>query len=215
MNIPSSSRLDAIGRARYKLRQAEVALLYLRQIPAEIALEMRRARTVSNPDLRLDTFFFSCLGLCKSAFNIIKDGQGSRYKGAIGSWRENVLDDTGRTLFDRMMKLRDNDVHQGKSDGTALAAMIPIERSSDDDAWIYQQQTNYAALGISRQATEYENPDGSTVSSYDGLQSSMHLYIEIAGKTWEASNACAGFIALLSQLVDSVDAENVPLLGSP
>jgi hypothetical protein len=36
-----------------------------------------------------------------------------------------------------MMRLRDNDVHQGRSDGKTLATLIPIERSSDDDAWIY------------------------------------------------------------------------------
>jgi hypothetical protein len=213
METPSSSRLDAIGRARYKLRQAELALSYLRQVPGEIAADMRRARPVSNPDLRLDTFFFSCLGLCKSAFNIIENGQGDRYKGAIRNWRENVLDDTGRTQFDRMMKLRDIDVHQGKSDTKMLGAMISIERSSDDDAWMYQQQTNYAALGIRPTPAEHQNPDGSTVRSYDGLQSSMHLYIEIAGKTWEASKACERFIAQLSSLIDSVGAANVPPLG--
>jgi hypothetical protein len=78
----------------------------------------------------------------------------------------------------------------------------------------YQQHTNYAVLGISRQATEFENPDGSKVGSYDGLQSSMHLNIEIAGKTWEASNACEQFIALLSQLIDSVNAADVPTPSS-
>jgi hypothetical protein len=213
MDTPSSGRLDAIGRAKYKLCQAELALSCLRQVPEQIALDMRRTRPISNPDLRLDMFFFSCLGLCKSAFNIIKNGQGGRYKGAIKSWRMNVLDDAGRTQFDRMMKLRDIDVHQGQSDGKALGAMIPIERSTDDDAWIYQQQTNYAALGIRPTPAEHKNPDGSTVSSFDGLQSSMCLYIEIAGKTWEASNACERFIALLSQLIDSVDAENAPPLG--
>jgi hypothetical protein len=147
-------------------------------------------------------------------FNIIKNGQGGRYNGAISSWRINVLDDAGRTQFDRMMKLRDIDVHQGKSDGKALAAMIPIERSYDDNMWMHHQQPNYAALGISRPVTEHDNPDGSKVSSYDGLQSSVCLYIEIAGQTWEASNACAGFIAQLSQLVDSVDAADVRPLGT-
>jgi hypothetical protein len=136
MDTPSSSSLDAIGRTRYKLRQAELMLHHLREVPGKIAVDMRRARAIENPDLRLDTFFFSCLGLCKSAFNIIKDGQGDRYQGAINNWRKNVLGDTGRTHFDRMMRLRDIDVHQGKSDGKALGAMIPIERSSDDDAWI-------------------------------------------------------------------------------
>jgi hypothetical protein len=112
VETPSSTQPDSIERARYKLRQAELALGYLRQVPAQIAADQRRARPVSFPDIRLDTFFFACLGLAKSAYYIIRDGQGGRHKGGINSWRENVLDDTGRTQFDRMMKLRDIDVHQ-------------------------------------------------------------------------------------------------------
>jgi hypothetical protein len=213
MDTPSSGRLEAIERARYKLRQANMALAYLRQVPTEIAADLRRACPISDPDLRLDTFFFSCLGLSKSAYYIIMDDQGGRYRDAIHSWRVNVLDLKGRTQFNRMMRLRDTDVHQGRSDGKTLATMIPIERSNDDDAWVYQQQTNYAALGISRPATEHKNPDGSTVSSYDGLQGSMCLYVEIAGETCEASNACERFIAQLSHLIDAVGATNVPPLG--
>jgi hypothetical protein len=125
----------------------------------------------------------------------------------------NVLDHTGRTQFNKMMKLRDNDVHQGRSDGKTLATMIPIERSSDDDSWMYQQQPNNAALGIRRTATQHKNPDGSTVSSYDGLQGSMCLYVEIAGETCEASNACERFIAQLGNLIDEMEAANVPPLG--
>jgi len=45
------------------------------------------------------------------------------------------------------------------------------------------------------------------------LQSSFCLYIEIAGKTWEASKACERFIAQLNQLLDSVAAANVPPLS--
>jgi hypothetical protein len=126
----------------------------------------------------------------------------------------NVLDHTGRTQFNKMMKLRDDDVHHGRSDGKTLATMIPIERSSDDDVWMYQQQPNYAALGISRTVTQHKNPDGSTVSSYDGLRASMCLYVEIAGETCEASNACERFIAQLGNLIDEVEAANVPPLSS-
>jgi hypothetical protein len=212
MNTPSQG-LDAIVRARYKLRQAELALRYLRRVPAEIAADLRQARPISDPDLRLDTFFFSCLGLSKSAYYIIKDDQGGRYRDAIHSWRMNTLDQRGRTQFNRMKRLRDNDVHQGRSDGKTLATLIPIERSSNDDVWMYQQQASYAALGISRPVTEHKNPDGSTVSSFDGLQGSMCLYVEIAGETCEASNACERFIAQLSQLVDAVSVANVPPLG--
>jgi len=210
MDRPSSTQRDAFERARYKLRQANLALGHLRHVPAQIALDQRRARPLRIPDIRLDTFFFACLGLSKSAFNIIRNGQGGRCKGAISSWRENVLDDTGRMQFDRMMKLRDIDVHQGESDGKTLAAMIPMERSHDDDAWMYQLPPNYAALGIRRPVTVHTNPDGGTVSSYEGLQGSLCLYVEIAGETCEASNACERFIAQLKQLIDSVAAANVP-----
>lgn len=208
----STPVLDEIERARYKLRQAELALGYLRQVPADIALDMRRARPVNSPDVRLDTFFFACLGLAKSAYYIIETDHGHRYKDAIHSWRMNVLDHRGRTQFNRMMNLRDIDVHQGKSDGKTLAAMIPLERSTYDDAWMHQTHSNYAALGISRPVTDHTNPDGSTVSTYDGLQGSMSLYIEIAGETWEASKACERFIAQLRQLIDAVAAANVPPL---
>jgi hypothetical protein len=126
----------------------------------------------------------------------------------------NVLDLKGRTQFNKMTKLRDIDVHHGRSDGKALPTMIPIEHSSDDDSWMYQQQPNNAALGIRRTATQHKNPDGSTVSSYDGLQASMGLYVEIAGETCEASNACERFIAQLGNLIDEVEAAKVPPLSS-
>ena len=204
MNSSSSGELDAFGRARYKLQQAELALAYLRQVPAEIAVEMRRARSLTNPDLRLDTFFFSCLGLAQSAFYIL-DAE-HRSKALIRSWKINALDQDGRTRFNKMMDIRGMDVHHGKSEGLALATMIPLERSYDGDNYIYQQQTNTAALGISRQATEHRNPDGSTVSSYEGLQGSMNLYIEIAGNTYEGAAACEWFIAQLKSLIDTVSA---------
>lgn len=212
MDTPLIGRLEAMERAKYKLRQADMALCYLRHVPTEIAADLRRARPVSHPDLRLDTFFFSCLGLAKSAFYIIRDAQEGRCRDAIHSWRMNVLDQRGRTQFNRMMRLRDNDVHHGRSAGKTLATLIPIERSSDD-AWMYHQRSNYAALGISRPVTEHKNPDGSTVSSYDGLQGSMCLYVEIAGETCEASNACEQFITQLSHLIDAMGAANVPPLG--
>jgi hypothetical protein len=171
---------------------------------------MRRARPISDPDPRFDTFFFSCLGLAKSAYYIMDD---RRYRDAIRSWRMNVLDLKGRTQFNRMMRLRDNDVHQGRSDGKTLATRIPIERNSADDAWIFQQQPSYAALGVRRPVSEYMNPDGITVSSYEGLQGSMNLFVEIAGETSEAANACERFITQLSQMLDALSAANVPPLG--
>jgi hypothetical protein len=212
MNTQSTG-LDAIGRATYKLRQAEMALSYLRLAPREIAKYMRRARPIADPGLGLDTFFFSCLGLSKSAFYIILTER--RNRPAVRNWQMNVLDQKGRTQFKRMLKLRDNDVHFGISDGKTLPTLIPIEPSSGDDAWMFQQQPNYAALGIVRPANEHKNPDGRIVSSYDGLQGSMGLYVEIAGETCEASDACERFITQLRQMIDAVSAANVPSLRPP
>jgi hypothetical protein len=78
VDTPSNGRLDAIERARYKLRQVEMALRHLRHVPAEIAADLRRARPISDPDLRLDSFFFSCLGLSKSAYYIVMTDRRSR-----------------------------------------------------------------------------------------------------------------------------------------
>src|SRR5262245_31249322 len=111
---------ETIARAKYKLRQAETALGYLRQVPKEIALDLRRACTLSDPDLRLDTLFFSCLGLSQSAFYIID--QETHHKKAVRDWRMDALDQKGRARFNKMMSLRDNDVHHGLSEGKTLAA---------------------------------------------------------------------------------------------
>jgi hypothetical protein len=205
--------VTAIERARYKLLQADLALRYLRTMPKEIAADLRRGRPINDPDLRLDTFFFACLSLAKSAFYIVEGDQGGLYEDAIHSWRMNVLDLKGRTQFNRMMKLRDIDVHQGRSDGNTLGTMIPFERSVDDDTWMYEQRPNYAVFGISPPVTQHINPDGITASSYDGLQGSACLYVEVAGETCEASNVCERFIAQLSQMIDAIVAANVPPLS--
>ncbi len=124
----------------------------------------------------------------------------------------NVLNQEGREQFNKMMKLRDKDVHYGRSEGKMLPTMIPMERGGDGNALMYHQQPNYAALGIRRSVTEHKNPDGSSVSSYYGLQGTMSLYVEIAGDTCEASNACERFITQLSQMIAAVSAANMPPL---
>jgi hypothetical protein len=85
MEPSPSGRLEAIERARYKLRQADIALRHLRHVPTDIAADLRRARPLSDPDLLLTTFFFSCLGLSKSAFYTVMNDHGRRNKDAIHS----------------------------------------------------------------------------------------------------------------------------------
>jgi hypothetical protein len=57
METPSGRQLGTIERAKYKLRQADMALRCLRQVPTEIAADLRQARPISDTDLRFDTFF--------------------------------------------------------------------------------------------------------------------------------------------------------------
>jgi acetylornithine deacetylase/succinyl-diaminopimelate desuccinylase-like protein len=112
-----------------------------------------------------------------------------------------------------MMNLRDIDVHQGRSDGKTLATMIPIEPVGTEGRWRDQQRPNYAIFGIAPPLTEHKNPDGGIVSSVDGLQGTMCLYVTIAGKTSEASNACRQFLDQLTSLIEALEAANVPPLG--
>src|SRR5262245_47502278 len=139
--MSSQGEPSELARARYKLSQADLALHYLRHMSTEIAADLRRARPVEHPDLRLDTFFFSCLGLTQSAFYIISNGP---YEDAIRNWRMTALDDKGRAKLNKMMNLRDTDVHYGLTEGKTLASMIPMERSNSDNSWMYQQRQNYA-----------------------------------------------------------------------
>ena len=190
-----------MARAKYKLRQAELVLCYLRNVPTEIAADLRLGRSTDHQDLRLDTFFFSCLGLAQSAFYIIDN---PLHKDAIHRWRMSALDSRGRAQLNKVMNLRDTDVHHGISEGRTLPAMIPIERSSD--GWMYQQRPNYAVFGISPPATEHKNPDGTIVSSYDGLQGTMQLYVDVDGEPLEASNVCERFIVQLGSLIEAIEA---------
>jgi hypothetical protein len=85
MEPSPSGQLDAIERARYKLRQADVALHHLHHLRTEIAIDQRRAHPLRDPDLLLSTFFFSCLGLAKSAFYTIMNEHGRSSKDTIQS----------------------------------------------------------------------------------------------------------------------------------
>jgi hypothetical protein len=201
VSTPQHNQPDELARAKYKLRQADLSLCYLRSVPTEIAADLRRGRSADEQDLRLNTLFFSCLGLAQSAFYIINTGP---YKDAIHNWKMSALDSRGRAQLNRFMELRDTDVHHGISEGRTLAAMMPMERSND--AWMHQQRQNYAVFGIRPPATEHKNPDGTTVSSYDGLQGTMQLYVDVDGETLEASNVCERFIAQLGSLLEAIEA---------
>ncbi len=191
--------------ARYKLRQAEILLAHLRTLPERIARDLRRAAPTMDHKLVLATYFFACLGAARSIFYILSEGAGSAFKQVETDWRNNVLDQMGRTFFHRMTNLRDRDVHYGEVSAEALAKMIPI---TDGSLTVFG---NAALFGPTPEA-EYVNPDGS-VSRAAGLQGSAGLYIEVDGKRMEAAAACTRYLDQLRTLIAAF--ERPASTGSP
>jgi hypothetical protein len=191
--------------ARYKLRQAEILLAHLRTLPEQIAPELRRASSGMDHKLLLATYFFACLGAARSVFYILSESAGRAFKQAETDWRNNALDQAGRTFFHRMTNLRDRDVHYGEVNAEALRNMIPI---ADGSLTVFG---NAALFGPTPEA-EYVNPDGS-VSRAAGLQGSAGLYIEVDGKQVEAADACARYLDQLRTLIAAL--EGAASKGSP
>jgi hypothetical protein len=51
------------------------------------------------------------------------------------------------------------------------------------------------------------------VSSYDGLFGTMALYVDVAGETCDAANACERYIRQLRQMIDAVSTGNAAPLS--
>lgn len=185
--------------AKYKLRQAEILLAHLRTVPREIALAQRRASSGLDYQLLLETYFFASLGAARSVYFILFKTGGLKFKDVESDWRNRSLDQTEKTRFNKMLYLRDRDVHFGDVSGEALATMI----ESDDIDSMYVQH-NAAIFGPAALA-EHVNPDGSTVRAR-GLQSSVGLHIDIGDKKYEAATACAHFIQQLRTLIAATEA---------
>jgi hypothetical protein len=195
----AGSEVDAdtvIKRAEYKIRQADLLLAYLREQSKDIALAQRRASFAEEGGkLKLDTFFFACLEAARSAYFILEKA-GPRWKTVLDTWKADpsAKDDVDR--FDAAVHLRSQDVHHGCAPSEALGTMIPVE----DHGSAFGEHYNSAIFGPLTETT-YANPGGTTVRSAYGLQGSMGLHVDLAGKRCEAAAACTVFMAQLRALI--------------
>lgn len=171
----------------------------LNALSAEIARDMRR--TVSR-DYRvpLETYFSACLNAARSCFFILARTGGAQFKRVKTDWRNNTLDQWGRTRFNAMTNLRDRDVHYGEMGVSALPKMIPVP----DEGNAHGNHYNAVLFGP-RPMAEHTNPDGAMVRS-SALQGTIGLYLEIGGCVTEATTACAEFISQLRSLVSAAEA---------
>lgn len=187
-----------LSAALNKLRQAELLSAHLGTIPAEISSSLWRAGSDQHFRLTLETYFFACLSAARSVYFIFLETGGPTAKRISSGWRNNSLDQDGRTRFNAMLNLRDRDVHYGDAEAETLPKMIEFP----DNGSMYNRHS--AALFGPAPMTEHINPDGSKVSAR-ALRGSIGLYIDMDGRKVEATTACAEFIEQLRSLLHAAE----------
>jgi hypothetical protein len=169
---------EAVGRADKKLRQAAFFLGHLHEVsrrPGQRSVET------------IEFFLSACLTAAQSAFYVLRDHTGDSFNREHRRWRMSRSQDD-RAFLNRMISLRDDDVHSGVVDATSYHSYIDAETVPGVQVF---------GPGV----VELENPDGTRVRGRV-LMGVELLYIEHAGQRIEAGRACQQFIALLGHLVD-------------
>jgi len=125
----------------------------------------------------------------QSAFYVLLDHNRSNFESEHYRWRQTRGEDE-RAFLNRLMKLRDTDVHFGMLDAASLHTYVDAARLP-----------GVKVLGPPGVFVEAQNPDGTTIQA-PVLMTVRALYIEHAGKRIEATVAAQQFIALLRDLVE-------------
>jgi len=198
--------VDTAG-AEKKLRQAEFFLGYLDAASRDTAYQH------GNPldgGERLEFFFSACLSAARSVFYVLEKNGGTKFKETQRRWRAEVLkEDVERFKFNRMVRLRDGDVHFGTIGAEALQKWVEEDwRNQNRSSYYYQPDVYNAALFGPRPVIEEVNPDGATVRA-TVLRGSVGLYIEQHSQRVEATTACREFISQLRSLLHAVKAGEV------
>jgi len=170
---------DAISLAEKKLRQAEFFVHHL----AAVRQPERTQET-------MEFYFSATLSAAQSAFYSLDHHVGPSFNREHSRWRQTRTQDE-RAFLNRMIGLRDDDVHKGNTDATSLMKFMDARRFGQVHVF------GFDADALVRET----NPDGTTVSG-PALVTVPALYIDHAGRTIEATKACADFIALLRDLVE-------------
>ena len=169
-----------IADAEKKLRQATFFLGHLQRAPKEML------GRDGNPE-HLQFYLSACLSAAKSVYEVLKKTSGTTMREVERQWREK-LPEPGR--FDRMMKLRNRDVHLASTEAESLPKYIPEDSS------------RYMVFGNMR-LDEMENPDETKVSG-SAFRGTFGLYLKQQGRRVEAATACREFIDQLGSLLEAM-----------
>lgn len=145
-------------------------------------------------------WFSACLSAAKSVYSILRDSDSDKekFKKLKARWEQQLSQDE-RSRFERMLKIRDNDVHRGWIKGHVSTKYVEQDRSlysaahSGDDALF--PMTVMAPI---------VNPDGSTVPVVPGqvLRGVPALYLtDRRGGQVDAVQECQDFIGWLRSLL--------------
>jgi hypothetical protein len=204
MQAATMSIMD-IARAEKKLRQATFFHAHL----------ARSAPTTEDNPEHPEYWFSACLSAAKSVYLILcdSDSDKEKFKKIKARW-EQQLSPAERSRFERMLKIRDNDVHRGSIKGDVLTKYVEQDRSvysrshSGDDALF--PMTPMAPM---------VNPDGSTVPIVPGqvFRGVPALYLtDKRGGRLDAVRECQDFIDWLRSLLAAVKvAEPTPTAAVP
>jgi hypothetical protein len=172
---------DVISRAEKKLRQADFFVGHLVTQRAQDRLSEF-----------MEFYLSAALTAAQSAFYVLRDGTGRAFDRQHKKWRQ-TRTQKERAFLNRMIRLRDDDVHRGTLDATTFDKFV--------DARMFSAVHRFDYSGDA--LVQETNPDGTTVRA-PGLTMLPALYIEHAGQRIEATTACQHFIALLSDLVEYI-----------
>lgn len=167
---------EAIERSEKKLRQADFFLGHL-----------RRLTTPGRVNESMEFYLGASMTAAQSAFYVLDDNV-SAFKQEHRCWRK-ARNEDDRGFLNRMIKLRDDDVHQGMVDATVRHTYVDAARVP-----------GVKVLAHPDASVEMQNPDGTTIRA-PVLMGSDTLYIEHGDRRIEAAVACQRFIALLRDLV--------------
>ncbi len=187
-----------IGNADMKLRQADFFLSHLEAAPRQIAKSLARA-TPDQSEI-LHYYFSACLSAAQSVFYTLEKAAKPRFTDIESAWRKNQANDQERARFNRMIRIRDDDVHFGESGAEPLPAAIPAEPSEFQN-YVHHNSALHGPAATSKRT----NPDGTEVTAAV-LRGTRRLYIQLNGQRVDATTACREFIGQLRSLQAAVAA---------
>jgi hypothetical protein len=172
-----------IARAEKKLRQAGFFLEWLEHA----------SKKMGDPE-HLEFYFSACLTAAQSAHYVLEGIGGVIFERVLSR-----LPEVEREKFEKMIDLRDDDVHFAFIDAEPRHKFVPEDPFAQRT--VFRPRMPFFIAG---EITE-RNPDGTTVRG-STLRGARGLYLEQNGRLIEAPVACHELIELLRSLLEKVKA---------